>query len=225
MYSKDVESIIAHIHNIRDTMASIIIDLCSENVKYRIYNEEHVHELYNPVAIGNGFGIAYGACLPTSTRESEIGPDYTPITITEFLQPIQEAYNDIKTDLIKMTKVENNLYDQKEKITNSYGSPWAEYDNLDYIVKKIIEFGTKNPILKYTNEKRSFIDLIQLGITCANDCKWAVIYYHDIVSRGYDEVHNNKQESIQWENNTPKNKDGKKGSNFVKNDPSNKNQY
>lgn len=220
MYSKDVEAIITHINNIRDTMASIIIDLCTEDVKYRIYNEEHVHELFNPVAGGM---IAYGNCLPMATREFEIGPDYQPITTAKYLQPIQEAYNDIKNDLTKMSQIENKLYDQKENITNSYGSPWSEYDNLDHIIKKIIEFGTKNPILKYTNEKRSFIDLIQLGVSCANDCKWGVIYYHDIVSRGYDEVHNNQKESIQWENNTPKNKNGKKGSNFVKSDPSSKN--
>ena len=66
---------------------------------------------------------------------------------------------------------------------------------------------------------------MQLAVSCSNDCKWAVIHYHDIISRGYDEVKNEGKESITWDNNTPKNKDNKKGSNFFKDNPSTKDPY
>lgn len=224
MYSNDIEEIITHISTIRDTLALKIIDLVNDS-SYRIYNEEHVHELYNPVLVGDGWGLAYGTCLPTATRESEIGSDYTSLNTMEYIQPIQEAYNDIVIDKNNLSSIESQMYDSKINITNSYGSPWSEFDNLDYIIQEIFKYAAKYPILKYSNEKRGLIELMQLAVSCSNDCKWAVIHYHDIISRGYDEVKNEGKESITWDNNTPKNKNNKKGSNFFKNDPSTKDPY
>lgn len=224
MYSNNIEDLITHISSVRDTLALKIIDLVNDS-KYRIYNEPHVHELYNPVLVGDGWGLAYGTCLPMASFESDVGEGYTPLNTLDYVQPIIDAYSDIIVDKSDLSVVEIQMFDDKVNITNSYGSPWGEFDNLDYIINEIIEYSIKHPILRFSNEKRGLIDLMQLAVPCCNDCKWAIIHYYDIISRGYDDVHNGKKESIQWENNTIEDKNNIKGANFYKDDPSSKDPY
>ena len=66
---------------------------------------------------------------------------------------------------------------------------------------------------------------MQVALTFTVDAKSSLVSYHDLLSRGYDEIYNQQNESIQWEYNIAKNKDNKKGSNFVKEDPNKNTPY
>ena len=215
MYSNDIEELLTNITTLRDTIIDQILEL-SKKIRYRIYNEEHVHAMNNPVYVGNGYGLGLGTTEIFQTRESEVGPDYNTLEASTYINPVQDAYENVEEDELNLGSIENELFKDKSEITNSYGSPWTEYDNLDKVMEEILNFKDQYSTMRYINEKRTLMDLFQLAVTCCNDCKNSILYYYNILTAGYDDIFNDGEESIQHEFNTIENKENKKGSNFFK---------
>lgn len=221
MYSNDIEGIILNLNNLKDILA-IQIDQLINRINYRIWNTEHVHPLNNPVVIGIGYAIGTGTTELARNYEDSDGDNYHPIQTAEITDPVINQYqNGFQQSYQKSEQVKAKMYKGENEVNNRYGSPWTEFTKLTERIQKIQEFQQQHPVLYWTNEKRNLLELMQVALTFTVDAKWALLYYHDILSRGFDEVHNNKKESIQWEYNTADNKDSKKGSNLLKRDESN----
>lgn len=215
MYSNDIEELLTNITTLKDTIIDQVLAL-SKKIRYQIYNEPHVHAMNNPIYVGGGWGLGLGTTETFQTRESDVGPDYSPLETSTYVDPVQNAYKKIEDDELDLGSIENELFKDKTEITNSYGSPWTEYDKLDEIMSEIFNFKDQYPTMRYVNEKRTLMDLFQLAITCCNDCKNGILYYYNILTDGYDDIFNDGEESIQHEFNTIENKENKKGSNFFK---------
>lgn len=221
MYSNDIEGIILNLNNLKDILA-MQIDQLINRINYRIWNTEHVHPLNNPVVIGIGYAIGTGTTELARNYEDSDGDNYHPIQTAEITDPVINQYqNGFQQSYQKSEQVKAKMYKGENEVNNRYGSPWTEFTKLTERIQKIQEFQQQHPVLYWTNEKRNLLELMQVALTFTVDAKWALLYYHDILSRGFDEVHNNKKESIQWEYNTADNKDSKKGSNLLKRDESN----
>lgn len=214
MYSNDIERVLSNLNNLKDTLASQI-DYLIELTKYRIWNTEHQH-------ICPGFGIT----LAERNYEDSDGDNYHPIQTAEITNPILNLYHaGFEIDNQQAQTIKGKLYKAENSVNNQYGSPWTEFTKLTERIQKIEQFGNEHPILYWSNEKRALIELMQVALTFTVDAKSTLINYYDILSRGYDEVYNQQEESIKWEYNIAKNKDNKKGSNFIKEDPNKNTPY
>lgn len=214
MYSNDIERVLSNLNNLKDTLASQI-DYLIELTKYRLWNTEHQH-------ICPGFGIT----LTERNYEDSDGDNYHPIQTAEITDPILNLYHaGFEVDNQQAQIIKGKLYKAENSVNNQYGSPWTEFTKLTERIQKIEQFGNEHPILYWSNEKRALIELMQVALTFTIDAKSSLVNYHDLLSRGYDEIYNQQNESIQWEYNIAKNKDSKKGSNFVKEDPNKNTPY
>lgn len=215
MYSNDVEGMILELNNLKDILATQI-DRLIELTSYRIWNTEHVHPMNNPVAIINGVGIGTGTTLLARSYEDSDGDNYHPIQTAEITDPILNQYQaGFGQSYQKTQQIKGQLYKNETEVNNRYGSPWTEFTKLTERIQKIREFQQQHPVLYWSNEKRGLLELLQVALTFTVDAKWSLLYYHDMISRGFDEVHNNKKESIKWEYNTAKDENSTKGANFV----------
>lgn len=212
MYSNDIENIILNINSIKETTTQQIESL-NLQLMYRVWNDPHTHGIYVPVFEGT---VAVGATTEVQTFESATGVGYAPITTAVYTDPIIQSAQAFNNSNLSMNNIKGQMYKPASAVNNSYGSPWTESDKLVERITAIQNFAAQHPILNYINEKRALMDLLLLVIPCCVDAKWAIIYYHDILSRGYDEIYNKGVESVKWEYDTADNKNNKKGSNFSK---------
>lgn len=212
MYSNDIENIILNINSIKETTIQQI-EALNLQLMYRIWNDPHLHTVYVPVIQSS---VAVGTTMENQSYESATGPDYAPITTAVYTDPIIQSAQPFNNSNSLMNNIKGQMYKPAESVNNSYGSPWTEGDKLVERITAIQNFAAQHPILNYINEKRALMNLLQLVIPCCVDAKWAIIYYHDILSRGYDEVYNRGEESVKWEYDTADNRNNKKGSNFLK---------
>lgn len=212
MYSNDIENIILNINSIKEATTQQI-EALNLQLMYRAWNDPHVHSIYVPVFEGT---VAIGATTEVQTFESATGPDYAPITTAVYTNPIVQSAQAFNNSNLSMNNIKGQMYKPANAVNNSHGSPWTESDKLVERITAIQNFAAQHPILNYINEKRALMNLLLLVIPCCVDAKWAIIYYHDILSRGYDEIYNRGVESVKWEYDTADNKNNKKGSNFSK---------
>ena len=226
MYSNDIERVLSNLNNLKDTLASQI-DHLIELTNYRIWNTEHVHPINNLVYISPaGVGVGTGTTELARNYEDSDGDNYHPIQTAEITNPILNLYHaGFEIDNQQAQTIKGKLYKAENSVNNQYGSPWTEFTKLTERIQKIEQFANEHPILYWSNEKRALIELMQVALTFTVDAKSSLVSYHDLLSRGYDEIYNQQNESIQWEYNIAKNKDSKKGSNFVKEDPNKNTPY
>lgn len=216
MYSDDIERVLSSLNTLKDTLASQI-DRLIELTKYRIWNTEHVHPMHNPVVIEGLSFVGVGTTELERDYEDSNGEDYHPIQTAEITTPILTKYHTgFEPEYLKVQNIKAQLYKPENSINNQYGSPWTEFTKLTERIQKIEQFANQHPTLDWINEKRSLMELLQLALTFTIDAKWALTHYYDLLSRGYDRVYNQNNESVQWEFNIAKDKNSKKGSNFVK---------
>ena len=226
MYSNDIERVLSNLNNLKDTLA-FQIDRLIELSDYRIWNTEHVHPMNNPVYMTTaGIGIGVGTSELARSYEDSDGDNYHPIRTAEITEPILTVYhNGFEIDNQQAQVIKGKLYKAENAVNNQYGSPWGEFTKLTERIQKIEQFANSHEMLNWTNEKRALIELMQVALTFTVDAKSSLISYHDILSRGYDQVYNKDEDSIKWEYNIAKDKDSKKGSNFVKEDPNKNDPY
>lgn len=215
MYSNDVEGIILNLNNLKDILATQI-DRLNELTDYRIWNTEHVHPMHNPVVVEGLSFIGVGTTELARNLEDSDGEDYHPVQTAEITDPIFNQYQSgFEQSYQKTQQIKGQLYKNETEVNNRYGSPWTEFTKLTERIQKIREFQQQHPVLYWVNEKRGLLELMQAALTFTVDAKWSLLYYHDMISRGFDEVHNNKKESIKWEYNTAKDENSTKGANFA----------
>lgn len=169
MMGKDVERILAGINNIKDTTVTII-NLLSDAISYRI-------------SIDTGMD---------SIDEHEV-----PMESNEFTEPIDEAVEIISNDLLNMESLSNGLYTSINEFNNGYGSPWTELSILTSSIENMKTFVSSHE-LKWIGEKMALLGLLNIIHNASIDSKWALIYYHDYIQRGYDNKFNGNEPSIKF---------------------------
>lgn len=225
MYSNDIERMILNLNNLKDILTTQI-DTLIDLIDYRIWNTEHVHPMHNPVVVEGLSFIGVGTTELARNLEDSDGDDYHPIQTIEITNPIFNEYQSgFEQSYQKTQQIKGQLYKNETEVNNCYGSPWGEFTKLTERIQKIREFQQKHPVLYWSNEKRGLLELMQVALSFTIDAKWSLFYYHDMLSRGFDEVYNDQKESIQWEYNTAKDKNLTKGLNFIKIDPNSNDPY
>lgn len=225
MYSNDVEGMILNLNNLKDILATQI-DRLIELLSYRIWNTEHVHPINNVVIVAGNFGVGTGTTDLARSYEDSDGDNYHPIQTSEITDPILNQYQvGFEQSYQKTQQIKGQLYKNETEVNNRYGSPWTEFTKLTQRIQKIREFQQQHPVLNWSNEKRGLLELMQVALTFTVDAKWSLLYYHDMISRGFDEVYNNKKESIKWEYNTAKDANSTKGANFAESEENSNDPY
>lgn len=225
MYSNDVEGIILNLNNLKDILATQI-DRLNELTDYRIWNTEHVHPMHNPVVVEGLSFVGVGTTELARNLEDSDGEDYHPVQTAEITDPIFNQYQSgFEQSYQKTQQIKGQLYKNETEVNNRYGSPWTEFTKLTERMQKIREFQQQHPVLYWVNEKRGLLELMQAALTFTVDAKWSLLYYHDMISRGFDEVYNNKKESIKWEYNTAKDENSTKGANFAESEENSNDPY
>lgn len=120
-----------------------------------------------------------------------------------FTKPIINSMQSMSGECSNMNKLGSELYTGTGSFNNSYGSPWTELSNLQRAVDDVKKFtDSHDPYMTLLGEKLSLMGLIQRVHGSCIDARWAFMYFHDYVQRGYDYKFNGKQPSITFASNS-----------------------
>lgn len=177
MMGNDVERILSGINAVKDATISCINSL-SNATSYQIISDA-AHA-----------GTAYGPCAPEEVPNPIIG--YT------FIDPIKEAMTSIEEDCGKMNDLSKGLYTNVNSFNNGYGSPWTELSVLSSTINMVESFISSHANLDWIGDKSALLALLNTILSTSIDAKWALIYYHDYIQRGYDTKYNGNEPSIKF---------------------------
>lgn len=175
MMGNDVERILSGINAVKDATISCINSL-SNATAYRLTHEAQ-----------HG-GISTGSCYPVEKA--------VPSGASAFISPIRSAMTGISDDCSKMNSLSNGLYTSASTFNNGYGSPWTELSVLESTITVAESFANSHSSLNWIGEKSGLLALLNAVLSAAVDAKWALIYYHDYIQRGYDNKFNGNTPSV-----------------------------
>ena len=110
------------------------------------------------------------------------------------ISSVGNMINIMQTDISKMQSLENGLYTATTSFNNSCGSPWKE---LNAFKESLNDLSNVEKI-EYLGDRIKALSLLQIALGRAIDARWAIIYYHDYIQRGYDHKFNNNDPSIKF---------------------------
>ena len=177
MFGNDVERILAGVNKVKDITANSI-NILTDTIAYRITSD------------ATHGGISTSPCYP---EESEVSS-----SAHSFVSPIRSAMNSIVSDFQKMNELANGLYVDINSFNNGYGSPWTELNKLEESIKLAESFSHSHSNLNWIGEKAGLLGLLNSILSASIDSKWALIYYHDYIQRGYDNKYNDNDPSIKF---------------------------
>lgn len=186
MMGKDCERIVVGINNVKDIINSQIISLSSSIATQRMTMEYKGGDIH-----GSAEDVSFDKLYDVQEIEDTM-------TSSSYLSAIESAMGSINTDVSKMKKLERSMYTSSNQFNNSYGSPWKELKMLENSIKEIRNYCSNNPVLKFLGQKVGLVTLMNAALSYAVDSKWAMIYYHDYIQRGYDHVYNGDRASIEF---------------------------
>jgi hypothetical protein len=133
-----------------------------------------------------GSSASYQITTEGTHGETEVSNPYD----ISILNAVSNMASNLSSDVSKMSSLGNNLYTSTSSFNNSCGSPWAElatfYDSLQNLSLSITWMG----------DRITALSVLTIALSRAIDAKWAIIYYHDYIQRGYDHVYNDNNPSI-----------------------------
>lgn len=132
-----------------------------------------------------GSSAAYQINTEGTHGEKEIGN-----SVSGILESVSTMAGQISGDVGKMNQLGNGLYTSTNSFNNSCGSPWAEISALNDVLTSL------NGSITYMGDRINALAQLQIAYGRAIDAKWAIIYYHDYIQRGYDHKYNNNDPSI-----------------------------
>ena len=103
------------------------------------------------------------------------------------------------SDCDKMNNIAENMYTDTATFNNSYGSPWTEINMLKMKIDELKVYATNHAVLQWKGQKFALVALMQVILSYAIDCKFALTTHQDYVQRGYDHEYNDDHSSIAWE--------------------------
>ena len=175
MMGKDVEKMIQYIEEIKSGAMSAINQLANRTA-------------YQMKSRATHGGLSTASCTP---EEREVGASSGISNISSPMSKL-EAY------CTKMNTIETEHYIGSEQFNNCIGSPWSELKKLRTAVNMAESYGANS--MNYVGEKAGMLSMLCMVYTTATDTKWAIIYYHDYIQRGFDHVFNNDEPSITYTN-------------------------
>jgi len=122
-----------------------------------------------------------------------------PLSASNYATPIIELGVELGKDIEKIRVIQEKMYTDVNSFNTEYGSPWVEIYDLKDKIEQVKKYSNRFPELQWIGEKHSLLNLLQLVYTASVDTKWAMIYYHDWIQRGYDHLFNNDNPSIVWD--------------------------
>ena len=177
MMGQDVETMIKNIENVKNVTSDSIVAL-SNGTAYRIVSSaEHA-------------GDGYGHCAPVEV----------PVAYGDAMGPVSAAYSALEPYYGKMTTLEEDHYVESTDFHDSIGSPWNELKRLRTAVKKGEQYAAAHNPLNYVGEKAGMLAILNEILTLSVDIKWAMIYYHDYIQRGFDYMFNGNNPSLTYTN-------------------------
>lgn len=103
------------------------------------------------------------------------------------------------SDTQKMNQISNEMYTDVSTFNNSYGSPWTEINMLKQKIDEVEQYATANSVLQWKGQKFALVNLLQVVVSYALDCKFSLSMNQDFVQRGYDHEFNGNETTIAWE--------------------------
>ena len=177
MMGKDVESMIKDIEKIQSACISAITNLSNATSYQLISREEHA-------------GSAFGACSP---KEIEVSAN-------SGMAGVVSAMGALMTNYDKMCTMEKEHYVGSAEFNDSIGSPWYELKRLKNAVDAGKAYEASAAPLNYVGDKAGMLAMLNMILTVATDTKWAILYYHDYIQRGFDYMFNGNEPSITYTN-------------------------
>lgn len=174
MMGQDVERILAGINAVKDAAVAAAQSLASSTAYKIVSSAEHA-------------GTAFGHCAPFEIE----------VPAGNVTSSIKSAVDCISGDCGKMNSLSNGLYTNSSSFNNGYGSPWTELNKLTEAIDNAVSFESSNGT-DYVGNKAALLSMINIVISYAVDAKWAIIYYHDYIQRGYDNKYNGNEPSIKF---------------------------
>ena len=175
MMGKDVEKIIQYIEEIKSGAITAINQLANSTA-------------YQMKSRATHGGLSTASCTPEErevSASSSIGHISTPMGKLE-------EYCD------SMDTLEKKHYINSDEFNNCIGSPWGELKKLRAAVSMAETYSANS--MDYIGEKAGMLSVLCMVYTTATDAKWAIIYYHDYIQRGFDHVFNKDEPSITYNN-------------------------
>lgn len=122
-----------------------------------------------------------------------------PLEVEPVIRVIISSYSDLDGDIVKIRDLGKDAFNSTDKINNSYGSPWKEFENLEASIDILNQFHKVYSVCEYINEKMALSMILNKIICCAIDLKWALIKYNDMIQDAYDRNYNDGEKSIQFQ--------------------------
>lgn len=135
--------------------------------------------------------LSYRMGFDEHNRESEVH-----VSSASFIDPVVNSITNIDSDCTKMNDLQSGLYTDKSSFNNTYGSPWTELSKLQDSVNSAKAFASAHDPLKFIGEKAALAELLNRVVSSAIDARWALMYFHDYIQRGYDNKYNDNMPSI-----------------------------
>ena len=195
MYSAPIEGMLMSLNVMKKVLTKTILRL-NNKVSYRIKNTMHIHGCF--LGVYNHW-VALGNTSPSYSEEDIVGFDYTVLVTKTYTTAVETSYKAFQSFYLKAKAIEKTMFMNKRLVNNTIGSPWTEFEDLNTLMLNLKTFAVKYSSIKYLNENRALLTILQLILSHVIDCKWALISYHDILSRGFEKVFNGEKEYIKWE--------------------------
>lgn len=178
MMGKDCERIVKSIELLEDKLSEALLSISSLNTPPIVIDGSHTH--------GDD-----GESSKLEFLEKD-----TPVDLSGYLSGVTSALSSISSDLSKVEKLGNELYVNTSSFNNSVGSPWKECNRLKSSVDSILSYSQSD----YVGNRSEVISLINIARLKCFDAKWALIFYHDYLQRGFDAKFNDKLPSVVFKN-------------------------
>lgn len=124
------------------------------------------------------------------TTEGVHGEQEIPNPASGILDSVAGMAGQISADVSKMSQLGNGLYTSTDTFNNSAGSPFTEISALSDALSSL------TASITWLGDRTNALAQLQVAYGRAIDAKWAIIYYHDYIQRGYDHKYNDNNPSI-----------------------------
>ena len=175
MMGKDVEKMIQYIEEIKSG-AIFAINQLAQDSAYQIKSR------------ATHGGLSTASCTP---EEKEVSGNSGIGHISTPMGKLEEYCSHMDT-------LEQEHYIESNQFNNCIGSPWSELKKLQAVVSMAEAYSANS--MNYIGEKAGMLSVLCMVYTTATDTKWAMIYYHDYIQRGFDHLFNKDEPSITYNN-------------------------
>lgn len=179
MMGKDCERIVFSINKIIDVASEAIEVISNLNAPPVKVKADHSHDEH-----GN---VSRAEFIEKESKIPMAGP----------LEKVINTLEDLADDLSKLNLLEEGLYTSTKSFNNSIGSPWTEVKRLKNNIDKVSNYAGED----YIGDRNVVISLLSAVISSTVDAKWAIIFYHDYLQRGFDNIFNDNNPSIAFRKN------------------------